>query len=202
MTEPVLLEAALADLAAILPGTALADTTSGGGLIRPDPDAKPRPPQDPVRTPRDPRPVAWTPDAISVLVRTYDQAIEGYRLGDGRSKRMSPAVISLAKDAPLRIEAFYYVDAQDMPRPLPFAPPQVGFQWYFTPDGGAPGKTSVLWDPAPVYRGENTALMPSFGYLVVNAVLPGSGWLTLSGRIDDPERAVEFDDTVRVIVAA
>jgi len=202
MIESALLaEAALADLASILPGTALADAT-GGGLIRPDPDAKPVPRQDPVYPQRDPPARAWTPDAISVLVRTYDQALEGFRIGDGRSKRMSPAIISLAKDAPLRIEAFYFVDSEGMPRPLPFPPPQVGFQWFFTPDGGAPGKTAVLWDAAPVYQGENKPLMPNFGYLVVNANVPGSGWLTLSGRIDDPEGAIEFDDTVRVLVAA
>ena len=87
-----------------------------------------------------------------------------------------------------------------MPRPPPIHPPQVGLQWFFTPDGGDPSDTKVLWDAGPEYAGSaGDALKPHFDTTVGFAV-PESGWLTLSARIDDPEGAAQFDDTIRLLV--
>ena len=67
-------------------------------------------------------------------------------------------------------------------------------------DGGSRTDTSVHWDPAPQYSGPGAFLMPFFDPVVFYAP-EVSGWLTVSGRIDDVAGAAEFDDTIRVLVA-
>jgi hypothetical protein len=205
MTEPTLLgDAALGNIAAILPGTALADGTGG---IRPDPDARPipkPPPQDPERPERPaPAPVSipWDTSMISVTARVPNDGLEGYAQADGKRRRISPGVIHVARGGTFSLNVYYHVDAEGVPRPeQPFRPPQVGLQWYYTSDGGSRTDTSVHWDPAPQYSGPGAFLMPFFDPVVFYAP-EVSGWLTVSGRIDDVAGAAEFDDTIRVLVA-
>ena len=205
MTEPAFLgEEALGDLAAILPGAALADATNGG--IGPDPDAKPGPaprrdpPERERANPREADPHVWIRSGIGIMVSCRDAGLRGYAILGSPRQRISPGVIRVARGGRFRVDVFFNVDAEGMPRPLPFPPPQVGLQWSYTPDGGVPTDTAVFWDPGPIYRGAGDPLLPNFDNTVGFAV-PESGWLTLSARIDDREGAVEFDDTIRLLVA-
>lgn len=201
MTDSLLLsDAALGDLAAILPGTALADGT--GGAIGPDPDARPRQPRDVPeleRPEREPPVLPWKPSGIGVRVLIPDLGLEGFADFGTRRQRISPSVISVRPGDRFFLQVFFYVDAVERPRPLPFQPPQVGLQWYFTPDGGDQSDTSVSWDAAPSYTGPGRPLLPNF-HTSVGFVVPENGWLTLSARIDDPEGAAEFDDTIRLLI--
>ena len=205
MTEPAFLgEEALGDLAAILPGAALADATNGG--IGPDPDAKPGPaprrdpPERERANPREADPHVWIRSGIGIMASCRDAGLRGYAILGSPRQRISPGVIRVARGGRFRVDVFFHVDAEGMPRPLPFPPPQVGLQWSYTPDGGVPTDTAVFWDPGPIYRGAGDPLLPNFDNTVGFAV-PESGWLTLSARIDDREGAVEFDDTIRLLVA-
>jgi hypothetical protein len=206
MTESaVLSDAALGDLSAILPGAALADAT--GGAIGPDPDAKPAPRQEPRELERPlpperelPTPTfAWKPQHIGVTVRCADAGLEGYANFGNLRQRISPGVIQVQAGGRFRIEVLYHVDADNVPRPLPFQPPRVGLQFFFTPDGGDPSDTSVFYDPAPGYRGPGARLTTNFDQNV-SFVVPETGWLTLSARIEDAAGAAEFDDTIRLLV--
>jgi hypothetical protein len=204
MTEPAFLsDESLGDLAAILPGAALADATNGG--IGPDPDVKraPTPRQDPPEreraVPPEPDSHVWIRSGIGILVACRDAGLQGFAVLGGPRQRISPNVIRVARGGRFRVDVFFHVDATGMPRPLPFAPPQVGLQWSYTPDGGDPTDTAVFWDPGPIYRGAGDPLLPNFDN-TVGFVVPESGWLTLSARIDDREGAVEFDDTIRLLV--
>ena len=137
---------------------------------------------------------------IGIMASCRDAGLRGYAILGSPRQRISPGVIRVARGGRFRVDVFFHVDAEGMPRPLPFPPPQVGLQWSCTPDGGVPTDTAVFWDPGPIYRGAGDPLLPNFDNTVGFAV-PESGWLTLSARIDDHEGAVEFDDTIRLLVA-
>lgn len=195
--------AALGDLAALLPGTALADAA---GAIRPDPDARPRrrEPQEPFhRVPDDPEraPRSWAPDLVSVTAICVAAGLQASADAAGRRQAFSPALIRIAKGDAFRIDVYFHVDADAVPRPLPFQPPQVGLQYYFTLDGGEPSETLVLWDPAPTYLGPGQPLRPRFS-TAIGFATPLSGWLNLSGRITDRQADVELDQAVRIEVQA
>lgn len=68
-------------------------------------------------------------------------------------------------------------------------------------DGGNPGETLVLWDPAPAHVGPGHPLRPRFS-TAIGFATPRSGWLTFSGRITDRQADVELDQTVRIEVVA
>lgn len=203
MSDGALLnDAALGDLALILPGVALADATDA--LITPDPDVKRRLHTDservvPSRHDTDEKFLPWNPLRMGVIVRFPDAGLEGYAEVSGRAGRISPAVIRVASGSNVHVQIFYQVDWENMPRPLPYQPPQVGLQWYYTFDDGSRTDTVVRWDPKPSHGRAGEPQQPNFDTQFA-IDLPKSGWLTFSARIDDPMGSVEFDDTIRVLV--